>query len=256
MNIFNNARFTERTKQRLSFFAKIEEIQLFHFLSFVEAIKAHRTIDIGANVGFYSLAVKQTFPDIQCLAFEPNPETFNELVTNFSGYQGVSIFPTAVSSFKCLLEFNDYGDCSGKNAVTKTSIHNQTGLKNTLLVSADTLDNVMDGMLDVKTVIKIDTEGHEVDAVLGSQGYISKNECVIQIESGHGNDGVLIKKTLADIGYQEILHLGPDSYYSNISVLSDHMFQKQVMERALDQLILSRWDNNFRPFTQGVNSLC
>lgn len=39
-------------------------------------------VDVGANIGYHSLAVAAAFPGARCLAFEPNPVVFRQLARN------------------------------------------------------------------------------------------------------------------------------------------------------------------------------
>ena len=72
--------------------------------------KGKRTIiDVGANVGLFSLYMKMNYPDSQIFCFEPVPSTFELLRLNTENLTEINIFPFALfneekkSPFKFML---------------------------------------------------------------------------------------------------------------------------------------------------------
>ncbi|MGH9164685.1 MAG: FkbM family methyltransferase [Acidimicrobiales bacterium] len=63
-------------------FGAYEPAELAMVLSLVEP--GATVYDIGANVGWYSLRIATTFPDVTVLAFEPVPATFATLAANIA----------------------------------------------------------------------------------------------------------------------------------------------------------------------------
>ena len=71
-------------------------------------------IDIGANVGFFSMFVSQQFPNCEVLAFEPAPPIYNALTLNVLKNQlPVSIRNFGLSDREGSFEFTYYPHSSG-----------------------------------------------------------------------------------------------------------------------------------------------
>ena len=176
---------SENSKKRLGFFMKIEEVQVAVFIFFCKKIQVQTLFGIGANVGFYFLITRKYFPHIKGLSFEPTPETFKEFQANISINPDMSnhcyLFNSALSSSLGVIDFFDHGDMSGRNGIANTSIHGRTETS-TKIIQIDTmrLDNLNDQVSGC-CILKIDTEGHEVEVLRGGEEVLCRNQCVIQI---------------------------------------------------------------------------
>jgi FkbM family methyltransferase len=244
---FDGISLLENSKKRLGFFMKIEEVQLAIFLFFAKTITPELFIDIGSNVGFYSLVFKKYYPDANTLAFEPTPDTFKELQLNFSLnpdlQAGIKLLNLGVSSRRAEIDFIDFGDMSGRNAIENTSIHSKPESVKTIKVNTTLLDDFM-GEAHGTCLLKIDTEGHEIEVLRGGEGFLSSHNCVLQIEEGYANSSALISDIMQSYGYRKLLHIGPDSYYSNIPKLFDSPVMLGLVEAALNFLVEHRWNKN------------
>jgi FkbM family methyltransferase len=143
-------------------------------------------LDIGANIGNHSLYFSEFFGNV--FAFEPNPKTFALLKVN-------SEYACLNGNIKC---FN-YGlsDLNGQ-LFFKSSQSNTGGSKIVSDRLKDTNDSIF--LIDVKraddieqlfekniALIKIDIEGHELQALKGARGLITKNKPIILFEQ-HADD--------------------------------------------------------------------
>lgn len=244
---FDDISLLENSKKRLGFFMKIEEVQLAVFLFFAKTTTPELFIDIGSNVGFYSLVFKKYYPEAKTLAFEPTPDTFEELQLNFSLNPnlkaGVQLLNLGVSSSRAKINFIDFGDMSGRNAIENTSIHSKPESVKTIKVNTILLDDFI-GVVHGNCLLKIDTEGHEIEVLRGGKGFLSSHNCVLQIEEGYAKSSALIRDILQSYGYNKLLHIGPDSYYSNIPNLFDPPAMIGLVEAALNFLVEHRWNKN------------
>jgi len=255
---FDGIVLSEMSRNRLSFFMKIEEIQCALLLSFASRIGVDTFIDIGGNVGFYSLLMKKYFSNVSVICFEPTPDTFQELDANFllnAGLSGsVTLRNLAVSSTADPVRFVDFGDCSGKNAVESTCIHAIPKSATVIEVATLKLDAICgqgeDGGIALqrrKLVLKIDTEGHELDVLVSGSRLLQENDCLLQIEEGHKNPSSAIGDLLASYGYKRIFTAGPDSYFTNINVLQDPVIVGNMVESGINFLIGHRWGESPLP---------
>jgi FkbM family methyltransferase len=121
-----------------------------------------RAVDVGANVGYYTLMIAQCIgPDGHIIAIEPSPENLPELKLNIRSNQiSATVLPYAVSSH------------------TRSGIRLRPGINSGIMeddadadaiayrVEQVTLDTVVTGSVDF---VKLDIEGYEYRALLGAQ---------------------------------------------------------------------------------------
>jgi FkbM family methyltransferase len=235
---------TEQSRKRWPYFLKIEELQISVFLQLVADTQPVRFFDIGANVGFYTLIAQKYFPTLHCIAFEPTPDTFSNLLENIkeNGRDGCAEARClALSSNHGFAEFGDFGDCSGKNGIMSTSIHEQNSLKSRIRVEMESLDReYSEGQ--GRIIVKIDAEGHEMEIIQGGLKFFAQNEVILQIETGHKENSDELDRLIQGCGLAPIFKLGPDSYYTNIPDLIESSKTSQLLERANRFVIAHRWD--------------
>jgi FkbM family methyltransferase len=118
-------------------------------------------IDIGANIGLWTL-VGATKGEV--IAVEPNPRTYQMLVENIklNGVgEKVTAIHAAVASELGEVSFN----CQAEHNLSSIDHTNQSDVR----VSAITLDSLLTSKFSANgLVIKMDTEGYEMAALLGA----------------------------------------------------------------------------------------
>ena len=117
-------------------------------------------IDVGANIGFYSLVVATTRPQIKVIAFEPNPKNYALLAENVRANQLTQITcePVALSDSEgtALL----YLSASDMSASLRNDF--DLHLTDSVSVRTTTLDNYLAAHpVEGHCLIKVDVEGHE-----------------------------------------------------------------------------------------------
>jgi FkbM family methyltransferase len=124
-------------------------------------------IDVGAHYGYYTLLVGTSHPNCKIIAFEPVPENYEILRRNIELNQlkNVVAYRLAVSNtngFKNLHISENSGHCS---------FHEHPLTKDLRDIEVETvcLDNFLKNIPKVPTVIKIDTEGHEICVLEGME---------------------------------------------------------------------------------------
>jgi FkbM family methyltransferase len=133
-----------------------------------------RTVmDVGAHVGDWTSRLLSCAPDAQVHAFEPSAQAWESLqIRRFP--QNVMLHRMALSSTAGVGSLKVFADAPSWN-----TLHNRHGLEagwgrapatTSEDVRLDTLDAFCaEHSLDSVDLLKIDTEGHEVDVLLGSQ---------------------------------------------------------------------------------------
>ncbi len=122
-----------------------------------------RIIDCGANVGLSVMYFKTLFPESEITAVEADPFIFSYLSHNLQEFciKGVHLIPKAVSHRDQDVIFHSEGADGGR-----VDIPLQVEGRKSFAVKSISLDELING----KEVdfLKIDIEGAETDAVLGS----------------------------------------------------------------------------------------
>jgi FkbM family methyltransferase len=133
---------------------------------------ARVVLDVGANIGMFSLAVANRFPEADIYAFEPSPEAYPRLAENvkLNGSSNVKPVNRAVYSSSSVLGFSD--------SRSTTSAHiTETG---PTLVQAVTLDDfcIERGICRVG-LLKIDVEGAELEVLKGANRTLAFTDSVV-----------------------------------------------------------------------------
>ena len=161
---------------------------------------AENFLDLGANIGFYSMFAVSLNPKIRVIAFEPNPIVRNRLFENLiiNRYlTQVSVIPFGLSSIHETAEFF-VPPISGSGAGSLKNLHIEEGTPSRFQVELHSIDEIFskDSEIDL---IKIDIEGSEYQAILGGEELINAQQPVIVIE--------LLRKWMSAFGShpQEVL---------------------------------------------------
>jgi FkbM family methyltransferase len=127
-------------------------------------------IDAGANIGNHSLYFSQYFKKVY--AFEPNPRTFKVLSMNSELADNIVCYDCGLSdkNEQTFLEVDNF-HIGGA--------HIQEG--GTTQISVRRLDDVIEPTVRV-LLYKIDVEGHEYEALRGSEQTIRRNRPIILFE--------------------------------------------------------------------------
>ncbi len=149
--------------------------------------------DIGSNIGYYSLIAAKSNPNIKSYAFEPalGPKFYlnkNILINKFQN--NIKAIDFALSNKTGNIDFYEVENVKYKylkynlagegNAGTKTT--SRDFVKNT--VKTTTLDNYVKlNDIDNIDLIKIDTEGTEIDILKSGKKSIEKHQPIIICET-------------------------------------------------------------------------
>lgn len=143
--------------------------------------------DIGANYGFYSqlvstLGAKKTF------AFEPNPRIATMLKENLHSMNGARMVKKAVGETKGSITFHLQKVGSANSTLNAQVIAHKRADFESMVVEVITLDAFVNAH-PAPTIIKIDIEGAELQALIGAKNTIARFKPVFTLEVWSGEKG-------------------------------------------------------------------
>lgn len=155
-------------------------------------------IDVGANVGTYSLAARRVVGRSgTVLALEANPVVFRELVTSVRS-AGVTCLNLAASNQSGWATLSVPTDANGiaETQLASLEARNSAGENLTMLTRTTRIDDLVPWGASV-SVIKIDVEGHELAVLEGATETLntSRPALVVEIEARH-LVGVLLEEVV------------------------------------------------------------
>jgi FkbM family methyltransferase len=202
-------------------------------------------IDIGANIGYYSLLAASQCPHGQVFSFEPDKQNFQMLKTSiaYNGFEEIiQVYNLAVSDSNKTIMIADPGNTDNSGA--RFTSTNEDLLKSLLSDSNSYLEKVeavqLDTFLKINKVdiVKIDIEGHEPYAIEGMLNILRRDKPVIFTELAPSNLKLFsaiepsdFLQPLLDIGYQ--IYLVERSgkvleFSNNIAALMDYFYQQKT----------------------------
>ena len=141
-------------------------------------------LDIGANIGFATLAMATALPaSARLLAVEPSPRNLVHLRRNLAanGLERVEVIAAAIGAEPGSLGFHEAEFGAGSHLVS--GHHLADGSMPAVQVPVETMDRVVASRgLDRLDFIKIDVEGFETDALAGGAGTIERFRPAIYME--------------------------------------------------------------------------
>jgi FkbM family methyltransferase len=143
-------------------------------------------VDCGANVGTWSIALARAFPRATIIALEPSKFAFELLKVNTIGIPSISIENLAAGkiSHHAKLMGKEPG-WGGASLIARNSLKMDLGFsEDVTVVDLDTFFSTR--VLPHPNVLKIDTEGSELDVLLGATS-ILENLHIIQFEFASSN---------------------------------------------------------------------
>ena len=179
-------------EREMFFNLSYEEEQVATLVEFSKKIEQDYFLDIGSNCGYYALFIAKTFPNTHVLAFEPIKKTYDKLIKNIhlnNLNKQIQTFNFGLSDtndevqMRTLIKkgFTQSGGftVNDKNRELKK---NETLLKANLKIGDEIIKYI-----NKKLLIKIDVEGHEINALSGLKHLIKNNKIYMQIEMFHEN---------------------------------------------------------------------
>jgi len=131
-------------------------------------------VDVGANIGYYSLLAAKYVSDTGCVySFEPSQREYTKLLTNIGINEARNVIPvnSAVGKESSLVELEMKEYHTGGNSIA----HGGIGAVNSVLVTQTSLDQfISEYRINKIDLLKIDVEGFEFNVLQGLENALSK----------------------------------------------------------------------------------
>jgi len=163
-------------------------------------------LDIGANVGDYSVMLRKNGISLPLFAFEPHPVAFKKLELAAIEYRFTPVFKGAgeVSSSAMIYDYSGQGGSEHASMYREVIEQLHHGEAEELPIEITTIDEFVK-LQNISRIalLKIDTEGHELSVLKGARHTIQQGLAeIIQIEFNEMN---VISKTF----FKDIVDLLP-----------------------------------------------
>lgn len=160
-------------------------------------------VDVGANIGFFSLIASVTNPGIKIIAFEPNPKNFETLNENIraNGFANIHCEALAVSDRAGTATL--YLNTSDMSASLLPSFQGDFNpASKCVMVQTATLNEYFDKHFSgSRIVLKIDVEGHETELLRGAWHMLETHspDIIIEVLQAYCEE---IQSALKRLGYE------------------------------------------------------
>ncbi len=176
----------KKNKQSHSILRKceFEDLRELYLLEKISLNKKIILFDCGSNFGFYSLFIASLQKENEIYSFEASLDTFLDLKKNINLNNFKSIKPVnvAISDTKDVeINFKESkNDWESSIQTTNFDLLKTSKIKTLTLDSIIKKENI--NLSKFSTVIKLDIEGHEMNAIKGAENLIKKYSPLIIIE--------------------------------------------------------------------------
>jgi len=191
-------------------------------------------IDIGANVGYYTLYLSKFLKTGKIISIEADPETCSVLKKNceLNNMKNVIIHNFAISNKSGQITFYKSETHSGENSIYSSGIKNK---KSSISIPASTLDKMLKSNYPKIDFIKIDVEGAEFDVLKGGEDTLKITKKILielheDILKKNKQDSKMIISLLEENGFK--IKLFPEfwvpSESRNIDLKSDYILAEKT----------------------------
>jgi FkbM family methyltransferase len=161
-------------------------------------------VDVGANIGAFSLYQAMVKEAGSVIAFEPSPDAFVRLAKNvqINGLLNVRVVNAAVGDKQGVLSFSE----------GRMSVNSKVSENGSLKVPCMTLDTELSHIPSID-ILKVDTEGYEMHVLQGASETLKKTKR-IACELHYPEEKQEIDSLLLPLGFYLVERQGNLAFYS------------------------------------------
>ncbi|EKV27403.1 methyltransferase FkbM family [Caenispirillum salinarum AK4] len=204
--LLNPANFVDR---QILFYDDFEQAQKQVFMEQIRKHDCDLFVDVGANLGYYSILLALAVPNLEIVVFEPDRRNRLQM--------GANMFMNGVADRITLLD-KAVSDRSGTvsfvpAAATSTGQSKVAEGPGAVSIPAVALDDALP-VSGRRIAVKMDIEGFEAVAVRGMRRLIAENQVVMQVECFEHNHAALDEQMRA-MGMRLLRSIDEDRYYTS-----------------------------------------
>ena len=162
-------------------YGSFEGAEIRHLLGYVEAGTV--AIDVGANVGIFTIPLAKAVADGRVVAFEPHPGNVQRLTSNIARNKlsNVEVIQAAAGDFEGTIELRVAADPAFHSIATSETTEGEQGR---LSIRQRRIDLVWNEFgQPVVSAIKIDVEGEEIRVLSGCEDLLATCSPALLIEA-------------------------------------------------------------------------
>jgi len=148
-------------------------------------------LDVGANIGHYSIMLRQNHIRLPIYAFEPHPAAFRllEQAAREHAFMAIPEGAGDMASVATIYDYSGNGGSEHASMYREVIEHLHRGQAQGSSILLTTIDDFVErNQIDHIALLKIDTEGHELPVLKGAQHTLANGLAeVIQIEFNEMN---------------------------------------------------------------------
>jgi FkbM family methyltransferase len=155
--------------------------------------------DVGAHVGLYTIPAARI--GCRVIAFEPNPVTFQALHRNIKTLRlrNVDAYQVGISACCRKSKFYISSTAARSSIYQDKAVTEYSHIKKEIEIQLQSLDNLK---LPGPDVVKIDTEGNELQVIAGMINMIKRSHPGILVEMHDDNSQASVINILENEGYK------------------------------------------------------
>ena len=202
---------------------KYEEENIFFLKKLIKENNINYFFDVGAHMGFYSLNMASTFPNLLVASFEPIESNFKQLKSNVelnNIESKIKIYKKILSnkSEKMKMWVPDKNKTGGFSVYEEKDREIKKYDTNKICYEfaySEQLDNIYK-IKNEKIALKIDVERHEKHVIMGAENILKNNKVILQIEL-FDQKKQEIESMLKKMNFYFIKSYKKDNFYSNFN---------------------------------------
>ena len=188
--------------------------------------------DISENIGLHSIFVLNSFPSTEIIAFDPSPNSYDylKLTMKYNKIEKIRLKKIALSEKNGEMDFFTWGANSSGDSFKDTKRLYREIKPKIIKVKSSRLDDLYD--MPPLDVIKIDTEGSELEILRGAINTIKKNKPFIVLEF-HKKNRAAFKVSTSQI-FEFLKNIKFSIFSINFELLSAETFES-IQEKYISE---------------------